>query len=129
MPRHRKIPPVLFPVKQIESELLGEIVLFRFKPDTLSVFTFRPQNKYISDESHSLILKVYSVAPYTNDTGKGLLIEAVYVAGEVYTSQRLFFDDKNISEYKILTVKDLPLYIGLPHKSPLFDKLLKGKAV
>lgn len=114
MPKHRKIP---IAVEQVETDLLGEIVLFRFKPDTLTVFTLLPQNKYISDESHSLILKVYSVAPYITNTEKDILIETVYVAGEVYTSMRFSLSLKDISEYKILTVKDLPLYIGLPHKS------------
>jgi hypothetical protein len=85
MTQHRKIP---IAVEQAESELIGEIVLFRFKPDTLTIFTFRPQNKYISDKSHSLILKVYSVAPYIADTEEGLLIKAVYVAGEVYTGKK-----------------------------------------
>ncbi len=32
---------------------------------------------------------------------------------------------KNITEYKILTVKDLPLLIGYKYKSQLLDELLK----
>lgn len=108
MPQHRKIV--------FTDSLIGQIIKFSFisKDETLTVI-FRVISHYTSYEDTYTLL-------------------GDFIAGDVFSNPSLVslgefsvLRQKDITQYQILTVRDLPLYIGMKHTTPLLAQLIKGE--
>jgi hypothetical protein len=92
--------------ESLTDELIGKIVQFYYRTSTGYPLTviFRINSLFTSIETQNIIIGDF----IAGDTDIGHLLK------------------KRITGYKIVTVREFPLFIGYPHKSSLFDELLKG---
>jgi len=111
MPLHRKSSESLIQQTDMELELndtlVGKIVQFYYHTSTGYPLTviFRVVPLFTSIEAQNIIIGDF----IAGDTDIGHLLK------------------KRITGYKIVTVREFPLFIGYSHKSALFDELLKGE--
>lgn len=93
--------------ESLTDELIGKIVQFYYRTSTGYPLTviFRVVPLITSIEAQNIIIGDF----IAGDTNIGYLLK------------------KCITGYKIVTVREFPLFIQYPHISPLFDKLLKGE--
>lgn len=110
--------------ENLTNELIDKIVQFYFRTSTgwpLTVI-LRIVPLFTSIEKQNIIIGDF-IAGETNP----LKLHGIF--SKDFTSivlGRYYLLKERITGYKIVTVRDFPLFIGYPHKSPLFDKLLKG---
>jgi hypothetical protein len=95
--------------ESLTDELIGKIVQFYYRTSTGYPLTviFRVVSLFTSIEAQNIII-------------------GDFIAGDTDIGQHVQLLKKRITGYKIVTVREFPLFIGYPHKSPLFDELLKG---
>ena len=100
MPKNREM--------EFPESLIGQIVQFYYSTSTGWPLT--------------VLFKVVSVSLFTSIKSQNIII-GDFITGEAIIG---YLFKHRITSYKILTVKELPLFLGYPHKSPLFDQLLRG---
>lgn len=98
MPENRKSPIIVYYTQIVLFNLIDSTELILFITDT----------------------------QYENIQGK-LIASSNRLSGYCWSPGLLSILKSDILEYRVLTRRDLPLYIGMKHTTPLLAQLIKGE--